>query len=291
VFVRERRLLLKHLAEAGLGDEAWLKDVEDGTLRALVARGSATAAQLSADEPRLRSQLLVAEGKSYSAVTAITSRVLNQLSQQGLIVRGRPRGTWISSQYHWSPVDAWVPGGLTGMPADAARAELARQWLYANGPGTREDLRWWTGWTGGQVTAALAALDTVTVDLDGTPGILLADDAEPIAAAEPWVALLPALDPTVMGWLGREWYLGPHAGTLFDRTGNPGPTVWVDGRIVGGWGQRARDGAVVHRLLEPVDDAVRRRIEERAAALTAWLDPAVVTPKFRTPLEKELAAG
>ena len=48
---------------------------------------------------------------------------------------------------------------------------------------------------------------------------------------------------------------------------------------------------VVHRLLEPVDDAVRRRIDERAAALTAWLDPAVVTPKFRTPLEKELAAG
>jgi len=91
VAVVQRRLLLKHLAEAGLGEEAWLKEVEESTLRALAARGSATAAQLAADEPRLRSQLLMAEGKDYAAVQNITSRVLNLLSQQGRIVRGRPR--------------------------------------------------------------------------------------------------------------------------------------------------------------------------------------------------------
>ena len=170
----QRRLFLKHLAEAGLGEEAWLKEVEESTLRALAARGSATAAQLAADEPRLRSQLLVAEGKDYAAVQNITSRVLNLLSQQGRIVRGRPRGTWISTQYHWSPVETWLPGGLTGLIAEEARAALAERWLAAYGPATPADLKWWTGWTGGQVKAALAALDTVAVDLDGTPGVLLA---------------------------------------------------------------------------------------------------------------------
>jgi len=34
-------------------------------------------------------------------------------------------------------------------------------------------------------------------------------------AGEPWAALLPALDPTTMGWSERDWYvgleLGPHA--------------------------------------------------------------------------------
>lgn len=283
----QRRLLLKHLAEAGLGEEAWLKDVEESTLRALVARGSATAAQLAADEPRLRSKLAAFEGVAQN----ITSRVLNGLSQQGRIVRGRPRGTWISTQYHWSPVETWLPGGLTGLAADAARAALAERWLAAYGPATPADLQWWTGWTGGQTKAALATLDTEPVDLDGTPGLVLARDAAPVAAPEPWVALLPALDPTVMGWVGRDWYLGPHGPTLFDRSGNPGPTVWVDGRVVGGWAQRASDGQVVYRLLEKVPAATREAIDARAGELTEWLAPVTVTPRFRTPLERELAAS
>ncbi len=287
----QRRLFLKHLAEAGLGEEAWLKEVEESTLRALAARGSATAAQLATDEPRLRSQLLVAEGKDYAAVQNITSRVLNLLSQQGRIVRGRPRGTWISTQYHWSPVETWLPGGLTGLIAEEARAALAERWLAAYGPATPADLKWWTGWTGGQVKAALAALDTVAVDLDGTPGVLLARDAEPVDPPGPWVALLPALDPTIMGWVSRDWYLGPHGPTLFDRSGNPGPTVWVDGRVVGGWAQRVSDGRVVYRLLEKVSAAERRAIERRADELTEWLAPVKVTPRFRTPLERELAAS
>ena len=37
------------------------------------------------------------------------------------------------------------------------------------------------------------------------------------------VALLPALDPTPMGYVERDWFLGPHAPALFDRSGNIGP--------------------------------------------------------------------
>jgi len=41
------------------------------------------------------------------------------------------------------------------------------------------------------------------------------------------------IDPTVMGWQQRGFYLGPHHDRLFDRTGNAGSTVWVDGRVAG----------------------------------------------------------
>jgi hypothetical protein len=44
------------VADAGV----WLRDCCDGALAALVARGSAAAAQLSEDEPRLRTQLTYA---------------------------------------------------------------------------------------------------------------------------------------------------------------------------------------------------------------------------------------
>ena len=288
IAVTQRKLLLKHLAEAGHGDDAWLRDVEAETLKALAARGSATAQQLSTDVPRLRSKLSLAEGKPYASTGTITNRVLNLLSMQGLIVRGRPRGSWQSTQYHWSPADAWIAGGLHRETAPAARVELARLWLSRFGPGTPADLKWWTGWTAAQVKAALSALDTEPVDLDGQPGVVLAGDADPVPEPEPWVALLPALDPTVMGWVARDWYLGPHAAALFDRSGNPGPTVWADGRIVGGWVQRA-DGRVAFRLLEQVPATTRKRVAAAAADLEEWLGDARVVPKFRTPLERELS--
>ena len=110
------------------------------------------------------------------------------------------------------------------------------------------------------MTRALSRVPTVEVELDAGTGLLLADDLEPVAEPPPWVALLPALDPTMMGWQGRDWYLGGHRPALFDRSGNAGPSAWADGRVVGGWAQR-RDGEVVVRLLEDVG-------RERTAALT-----------------------
>jgi hypothetical protein len=92
-----------------------------------------------------------------------------------------------------------------------------------------------------------------------------------------------------MGWSGRGWYLGEHGRTLFDRNGNAGPTVWWDGRIVGGWAQR-RDGEVAVRLLEDVGAEGVAAVAAAAGRLQAWLGTVRVTPRFRTPLERELSA-
>ena len=137
---------------------------------------------------------------------------------------------------------------------------------------------------------ALAGCGAEPVELDGGPGFVAAGDHEPVAPGASWVALLPGLDPSVMGWKERGWYLGRHAERLFDRNGNAGPTVWLDGRVVGGWAQR-RDGRVVFELLEPVARSVRDRIADEAARLEEWLAGTVVTPRFRTPLERRLASG
>jgi hypothetical protein len=284
-------------------EAAWLADVEAGTLRALRARGEAAGAELSADEPRLRTSVHVAADKSYGGPQNITSWVLNLLALDGHIVRARPRGSWVSQQWRWAPATAWLPGGLGDLPVEAARTELVRLWLAAFGPAPVSDIKWWTGWPLGNVRAALAAIGPEEVDLDGTPGVMLPgddDDTEP----EPWIALLPALDPTPMGWAGRSWFLGPHGapdnGPLFDRNGNIGPTVWCDGRIVGGWAQRRRNnrsvaeggdgGEVVFRLLEDIGSESAAAVETAAAGLTAWVGPVRVVPRFRTPLEKELTA-
>ena len=288
IAARQRRTYSKLLTERGVGDGAWLREVEDATETALTARGQATGAQLSADVPALRTQLLVAEGKPYASRQNITTWVLFMLAADGRIVRGRPRGSWTSSQYHWSPARAWLPGGIPELPVEQSRVQLVRRWLASFGPGTAADIKWWTGWTAGQVKRALAEIELVEVDLDGQVGLVLAEDVEPVAAPEPWVALLPALDPTAMGWFERSWYLGPHAPPLFDRSGNIGPTVWSNGRIIGGWAQRPT-GEVNYRLLEDAGRDVEVNVEREAAELAEWIGPVRVTPRFRTPLERELA--
>jgi hypothetical protein len=213
--------------------------------------------------------------------------VLFLLAAEGRIVRARPLGGWTSGRYRWAVLEDWLHGGLPPVDEDAAREALLARWLRAFGPGTLTDVRWWTGWTAAIARRTLGALGAVEAALDDGVGYVLPDDLEPPEAPGPWVALLPGLDPTVMGWKERGWYLGDHAARLFDTNGNAGPTVWSDGRVVGGWGQTT-DGEVVVRLLEDVGSETRGAIDAEAARLRAWLGDAVVTPRFRTPLEKEL---
>lgn len=287
VAIRERPRTLKILADgAAVPYRAdHFADLEEIALAAIRERGEVSTTELRDVDPRLAERVTIARGKSYQGTMAVISRVVHHLALDGRIGRGRPRGTWVSGQFRWSPIERWFPDGIPQMDVAEARAELVRRWLRAFAPGTRDDIRWWTGWTVGATRAALETIGAVEVSLDGgTVGYVLPDDLEPTELVAPWVALLPALDATTMGWAGRDWYLGAHRPQLFDTSGNAGPTIWVDGRIVGGWAQR-RSGEVVPMLLEDVGVEATRRIEEKAARLEAWIGPARVTGSFPTPLE------
>ncbi|MBF9068697.1 winged helix DNA-binding domain-containing protein [Streptacidiphilus fuscans] len=297
IAAKERKKLLEFLREGGGWDAAWLAGAEKSTLAALERLGAATGQQLGAAVPALQERVTVGVGKPYEAVQTVASRVLRVLAAENRIRRDRPRGSWTSSAYRWVPATP-----LPLLPVEEARAELVRRWLAAYGPGTEDDLKWWTGWTLGAVRKALAGVGAEQValteghDASGGPGgsvegWVLPGDAKPTPAPEPRAALLPALDPTAMGWRERGWYTDPdHAAQLFDRTGNIGPTVWWDGRVVGGWAQDP-DGAVVWRLLEDVGREAEAAVTTEADRMGAFLAGTTVTPRFRTPLERELSAG
>ncbi|MFB7651844.1 MULTISPECIES: winged helix DNA-binding domain-containing protein [unclassified Streptomyces] len=288
VAARERAALLKDMAVAGAPDAAWLTEVEESALAALARRGQATAAELARDEPRLKEQFVYAAGKSYEGVHTVSTRLLRVLGVEGKVVRGRPLGSWTSSQFRWAP----APEHPELDPGEA-QAELLRRWLAACGPATEDDLKWWTGWRVTEVRRALAAIGAEAVSLDEGTGYVAAGDAGPVAGpAEPWAALLPGLDPTAMGWRERDWYLAPELRpALFDRSGNVGPTVWWNGRVIGGWAQRP-DGEIAWRVLDGagVGRDAESAIGAEAERLGSWLGTTRITPRFRTPLERELSA-
>ncbi|MFI6059486.1 winged helix DNA-binding domain-containing protein [Streptomyces sp. NPDC051286] len=287
VAAKERRTFLKHLQADGNGlDESWLIETEKATLTALTARGSATGSELSAAVPALRTKITIFPGKKQETVQGVATRVLRVLAAEGLIRRDRPRGSWTSSQFRWTAGEPWP----AREPAEA-QAELALRYLRSYGPATETDLKWWTGWGLGQVRSALAATGAEEVRLDsGATGWVSPGDTEPEPSLEPSAALLPALDPSAMGWADRGFHLpAEHRAALFDRAGNIGPTVWWNGEIVGGWAQRA-DGEPVWRLLSDIGRDATGAIEAEASRLSEWVGKTRITPRFRTPLERELTA-
>lgn len=285
----ERNRLVAMLEDQGVAKNGrrWLDRVAKATLAALDELGAATATELSAVVPDLKMKLRFGVGKKWEGEMGVSTRVLFLLATEGHIVRARPLGTWLSSQYRWARVESWLGIPLANWDAATARTELVRTWLRSFGPGTLLDIKWWTGWSLGETRTAVAAAHAVEVTTEGGPGFVLPGDLDPTPAAAPWARFLPSLDPTVMGWKDRGWYLGPHAASLFDRNGNAGPTVWWEGRVIGGWTQR-QDGTIAYRLLEDPGTEGREIVAAEAGALETWLGGVRVRPRFPTGMEQSL---
>jgi hypothetical protein len=284
VLARERRRLVTAVEESGIAADGagWVARAEQATLDALAARGPSTGAQLSRTVAELQVKVSYGEGR-WAGPVGVAGRVFTILAAEGRIARGRPSGSWTSSQHRWTLAS---PAG-SEMPEPDAQIELVRRWLAAFGPAYMDDLTWWTGLGVTKIRPAIAALAVVEVDLEGEAGFVLPDDVDPVPSVAPWAAFLPSLDPTTMGWKRRDWYLGDHAAALFDTSGNAGPTVWWDGQVVGGWSQRP-SGEVVYRLLEDVGADAATAIENEAARLQDWVGGTVVNARFPSPLHREL---
>ena len=271
---------------------AWLREVEEEVEEALDRRGVASGAQLAAAVPRLRTAILPTTTKAYDVRRAITSQVLVLMGAEGRLVRRQPLGSWTSRQHTWELGRVVWPGGLPEVDRAEARAVLVSAYLSRFGPATESDVAWWTGWSLRDTRAAVAGARAVSRD-----GLLWAVDdlptgAEATAPAEV-AALLPALDPTPMGWKQRDWFLPEDQASwrsLYDTYGNIGPTVWWGGEVVGGWAVIG-DGSIVTRLLVDRGQAAARAVAEAADALHPRLQGTVVVPSFRTPLERELVRG
>ena len=288
VAATERSRLSRFVQEGGLHQDGarWLAAASKAVLKVLDGGEPLTFPELRARVPLLEGSIAYAPDRTWGGALPVGSRVLTVLSAEGKIVRGANRGGWHVSRPEWASMQRWLGEPLEVPSAAEATAALVGHWLRAFGPGTENDLKWWLGSTLTAVRRALADLDAIAVALDGGgTGYVLPDDLDDTKRVQPWVALLPPLDPTPMGWADRAWYLGEHKPHVFDRNGNVGPTVWSDGRIVGGWRQEA-GGTIELQLLEPVSRSQRRLIDEEARRLGAWMKGLAVKPRFPSPLSK-----
>lgn len=287
----ERRRLVKMLEENGIGDgDKWLDEACAAALASLDDLGEASARELGEAVPELRHPLELAPGKRYAQTIAAHTRVLLQLGLEGEVLRTRPVGSWVSGQYRWVHATRWIPGGISGSDPREAATELTHRWLRAFGPASAADLQWWTGWTKRDTTAALVAAGAEPVSVEGFEAWIARDDVDVVDDVEPWVAFLPGLDPTTMGWKERGWYLDPgHAEAAFDGNGNAGPTIWIDGRVVGSWAQRP-DGTIAHVVFEELPKSRLAAVAAAADQLRELLGDTRISMRFPAPVTKQLLA-
>ena len=268
-----------------------LRDVEAATLAALEQRGEATARQLVADVPALGEKVRVNVGKRYEGDLGLSSRVLPPARARREIVRA-PRRTARGQQ----PVQLGAGGELArashaGLVAGRGpRRARARAGSRASGPAPRPTS------TGGR--AGPLARSRRRWPRSGRRGrprrcaaaVVLPDDLEPTPAPDPWVGAAPVLDPTTMGWQARDWYPRRRtARALFDTNGNAGPTIWADGRIVGGWASDA--AARSSRSCSRTSAArLQRRWTRRPRARQSCCRASRSVPRFPVPLHRRLLA-
>jgi hypothetical protein len=278
VATSERKRIAKAIAGAGIAadGDAWLDAARAATLERLAA-GPATAAELRAEVPELAGKVGGTTDKPYDRPVPVAPWVLTHLGLEGKVLRGRNAGHWRLNKPTWTTAEDWL--GVVEPPLEehVGYAALVGAWLSTFGPGTAADIQWWLGSTKTAVTRALGDLGAVAVDLDdGSTGWVHPSDVGDVGPVEPWAALLPTLDPTVMGWKARGFYLDPaHVPYLFDTNGNAGTTAWWDGRVVGCWVQD-EEGVVRLSLLDDVEPDGLAALEHEARRLTAWLEGTVI---------------
>jgi len=285
-----RKRLVKDAGDLGeqLGD-GWVETVSREIIDALTGV-ELSARQLRDVLPHVGGTFTAAPGSKWSAEVSFMSRFLTMLGATGDVVRARNAGTWRVSRPLWTAMTSWLGEEMTPSDPRVGYADVVRHWLWTFGPGSEADLVWWLGATKAAVRVALADVEAVEVTLeDGSAGWVLPDDTADLEAPpskEPWVALLPTLDPTTMGWRERAFYLDPaHTPYLFDRAGNAGTTIWVNGRIVGCWVQDEQD-RVRLILMEDITKRAQRTLDAEAARLDEFLGGEHITNVFASPQMK-----
>lgn len=291
IAANERKRTAKALTATGVSDpDDWLIAAKAEVVALLNEAGSMNTREVGQALPHMVFPVEFGSEKNSATLNAHT-KVLQGAGFDAVLVRGKPGGSWISSEYPWSVTEDWLGEPIAGLDKRESAAELVEAWLRQFGPATEDDIVWWFGDTKTLIRNGLADAGAEPVTLeDGTDAWVAAGDAALVAEPDTWVRLLPGLDPTSMGWKRRDFYLDPsYVEPMFDRFGNIGPSIWADGRIVGGWIQQD-DASIIYELFEKLTQKQTALLDEAVAQMQAAIANAVVKPRFPARLQKRLLA-
>jgi hypothetical protein len=235
---------------------AWLKFVEmnESEFTELIdAIGQALDGQALTREELIAR---VGNGRSERVQAVLKSGwggILKPVARSGLLCFGPSRGQSVT----FVQPRQWL-GPWRDLDPEAALIEVARRYLRAYGPATKNDFaRWFGTWSGiGSTAWAGLAEEIAPVSIEGQRADLLTADIDRISSdtPEPSVRLLPNFDPYLLGHVNRDHlFASEHRSRVSRTAGWISAVVLVDGRVVGTWTH-----AVARRALTVTVDPFRK---------------------------------
>ena len=186
--------------------------------------------------------------------------VLLRAELDALVCSGPRRG----KQFTYALLDERVPAAHT-LTHDEALTELTQRYFASHGPATLADFVWWSGLTTNEARRGISLLDTHLdqVLIDDTVYWSATSAAPPVPRSSPSVHLLPAYDEYNVAYKNRQLLFDSAHITNWDALG---PTITVDGRIIGTW-KSTVDKNQMSIALDPSRPLKRReRLDIGAAA-------------------------
>lgn len=156
---------------------------------------------------------------------------------RGLVCYGPDRG----GAPTFAAVRDWLEPG-SPVDRDLALARLAERYLAAHAPAAQEDFAAWSGLRAGDARRGWAQLGDRLVGVEASGKTLWALRSRLAPPAVRAVRLVPAFDPYLLGWKGRELSLPKeHEREVFPGGGLLRPALVSDGLVVGTWTIRRRE--------------------------------------------------
>jgi hypothetical protein len=191
--------------------------------------------------------------------------ILWRLAQECVICFGVRQG----KQPTFVLLDEWAPAERA-LERDEALAELARRYFTSHGPATAQDFAWWSGLAAADAQAGLEMVrpHLAHEDVDGRT-YWLSPLAPAVKDGPPGAYLLPAYDEYTVGYTDRSAVLDRiHGqGVTLGNAAVLGPTIVVDGRVVGSWKRTFGKGSVV---VAPELVVSLAEAETQAFAVATW---------------------
>jgi hypothetical protein len=259
--------------------KAWVKftGLTEPELRALFA----AVGEALDDQPKTRQELIatVSKGRPERVRIVLSSGwgvVLKPVAAAGLLCFGPNRGQSVT----FVRPKRWL-GSWRDLDPDDAIVEVARRYLRAYGPATKDDfMRWWGVHTRGAGKTAWAGLagELASVSVEGSRADILAADLPKLAKSRstPVVSLLPLFDPYLMGHSTRDHLFDLVYRARVSRTsGWISAVVLIEGRVVATWTHKVVKETLCiavdpfERLPPKAKPEIRARAEELASSIGA----------------------
>jgi hypothetical protein len=154
-------------------------------------------------------------------------------------------GARIGKQFTYALLDERVPGG-NALTRDEALAELSRRYFTSRGPATVQDFVCWSGLTAADAKAGIemAGRRLVREAIDGTT-CWRSSSTQAVARGPGTAYVLPAYDEYLVAYKDRSAAIDP-AHSAEGTNLILGPTIVLNGRVVGTWKPvPAKDAVIV----------------------------------------------